>query len=245
MIFLTSIVPTWVSVLFLPAFVGVIFWIAAAARKAALSVGLPLQQRTRLWWRIVGFGILYYAYTSTLSWLGVFSALVVPPPIFFFTALPLLAFLLGIVYRSRMLGMLLRAATLGSLVRLHVFRLVGVFFFINLYYEALPQRFAVLAGTGDILTALLAIWVAREADSRTPNHRRLVLGWNLLGLTDIVAVQGDAEALRLINIGDMPYCLIPAVAPALIIFLHLLIFRKLAIGSVPSGQSPAILSELR
>jgi hypothetical protein len=258
MTFLAAVVPVWVSVLFVPAFIAILFMLANTAQTAAIYAGFAPRQRTRLWWSIVGFGAVYYAYTVVLSGLGTFDKLGVPPPIFLYTTIPLLAFLLLIVYPSRRLGTLLQGASLGSLVRLHTFRLIGVFFFINLYYEALPTRFAILAGAGDILTALLAFWVAREADARTPRYRRLVLGWNLLGLADIVSVlvagigaarlamQGDADALRILNIGNVPYCLIPAVAPALIIFLHVLVFRKLAMErAAPSGQFVAKPSQPR
>lgn len=236
---LTASVPIWASILFILTFPAVIFLIANTARAAAARAGLPQGQRTRLWWGIVEFYTAFLTYTTGLSWSGTFDALTLPPPIFLYTTIPLLLIYFGYVFRTKLFRALLKNASLDSLIRIHLFRFVGVFFLINLYYEALPQRFALIAGIGDILTATLAIWVAREVAQRTRRSYRLALIWNIIGLWDIISViisglltarqatMGHADALRLVNMANVPFCWIPALAPATIIFLHVGVFNKL------------------
>lgn len=239
--FLTSSVPAWVSVLFMLTFPIIIFLIANAARQAAGNAGLPTDKTNRLWWGIVGFYVAFFAYTTIMSRLGFFDQLTLPPPIFLFTTIPLLVFYFGFVTRTNLYRTLLQNVPLETLIRIHVFRFVGVFFLINLWYDALPERFALVAGIGDVFTAASGLWVANAVAKRKPWSYRVALLWNIIGFWDIVSViasglltaqqaqAGVADALRLANIADVPFCWIPAVAPATIIFLHMGIFRKLKI----------------
>jgi hypothetical protein len=239
---LNTPVPVWVSILFILTFPIVIFLIANTAKKAALQASMSEAKSNRLWWSIVGFYLAFLAYTTVLSALGFFDELTLPPRILLFTAIPLLLFYVGFMFRTKLYPTLLRHASLESLIRIHQFRFVGVFFLINLWYDALPQRFALVAGIGDILSALLAIWVARQVAQRRPGSYWAVLIWNCIGLLDIMSVivtamltanqalAGNAEALRLNYISLNPFCWIGALAPATIIFLHVTIFKKLAVS---------------
>ena len=238
---LATPVPVWVSILFILTFPIVIFLIANTAKKAARQASLPEAKSTQIWWATVGFYLAYLSYTTLLSALGFFDKLTLPPRIFLFTTIPLLLFYVGFIYRTKLFRTLLEHASLESLIRIHTFRFVGLFFLINLWYDALPERFALIAGIGDIVTAALAIWVARQVEHRKPGSYRAVLIWNSIGLWDIMsvivsgmltanqAIAGNAEALRLNYIATNPFCWIPALAPATIIFLHIGIFKKLVI----------------
>jgi hypothetical protein len=123
------------------------------------------------------------------------------------------------------------------LIRFHIIRFVGLFFFITYHYNALPKYFAISAGIGDVLAAITAIFVAKLAEQKYKNYKPIVIAWNVFGLLDIlnVIVSGlvttklsiDTGSQSLANIGAFPFCLIPAFAPATIIFVHLAIFKKL------------------
>jgi len=105
------------------------------------------------------------------------------------------------------------------------------------YYESIPKEFAYVGGSGDILTAVLAIPVVLALKKRISFAKKLVWVWNIFGLLDIVSVLTTATILTRIAVqnnepgveqfGTFPFSWIPSFAPATIIFLHLLIFKKL------------------
>jgi quinol-cytochrome oxidoreductase complex cytochrome b subunit len=123
------------------------------------------------------------------------------------------------------------------LVRLHIFRLVGAFFIIGWFYEALPKSFALIGGIGDIFVALTAIFVAKLIDKKANKYKKITLIWNIIGFWDIVSVIVSAVYITkqsietntpgILEITKFPFCLIPAFAPATILFLHICIFKKL------------------
>ena len=126
---------------------------------------------------------------------------------------------------------------LDQLILIHLFRFVGVFFFLAYYYESIPKEFAYIGGTGDILTAILVIPVVMALRKEFSFAKQLVWVWNIIGLLDILSVLTTATILTRLAVensdsgvqqfGTFPFSWIPAFAPATIIFLHLLIFRKL------------------
>lgn len=124
-----------------------------------------------------------------------------------------------------------------QLVLIHTFRFVGVFFFILYYYNALPKEFAYVGGYGDIITAIFAFPVAFMLKRKTKNAKTLAYVWGVFGLLDIFSVMGTAVILTkqamegnngdVLEFGAFPFSWIPAFAPATIVFLHILIFKKL------------------
>ena len=159
-----------------------------------------------------------------------------PPKIVRFTTIPLLLFLIGYVFNTSLLKRILKNAALPSLVKLHIFRLIGSFFLILLFFEVLPKPFALIAGIGDITTAVSSIFVAKAVHQNRRYARGLTLAWNTFGLLDILITSAMAIAFTKMNmetgalgvdiLGTFPFCVIPAFAPATIIFLHLCIYRK-------------------
>jgi hypothetical protein len=100
----------------------------------------------------------------------------------------------------------------------------------------LPAAFAHLAGPGDIVAGVLALpAAAAAANLASPGHRAVVLGWNLLGLADILAVVVTAQRLLILE-GDplmaaaivrFPVAALPLFVVPAVILDHLAVFARL------------------
>jgi len=118
----------------------------------------------------------------------------------------------------------------------HIFRLIGIFFLLLAFHDALPKLFAIVAGLGDILTSITCIFVAKSIKQQKTYAKTLALLWNTFGLMDIMFTAVTAIVLTKLSIDNgtmgvdtlarFPFCLIPAFAPPIIIFLHIAIFKK-------------------
>lgn len=234
---LTASVPTWVSISFIFSFSIVFFMIANTAKTAALKAGFDAKKASNIWKTVLGFCFIYIIYVSLMSFTGIFQVNALPPRILLFTAIPLLVFYFGVVFRSKIYWTLLENAALESLIRIHIFRFVGVFFILAYLYGALPKTFALVGGIGDIFAAVTAIFVANAVENRRAYAPKLALIWNIIGFWDIVNVVVSAiittkYALEdgtkgVLEMANFPFCWIAAFAPATIVFLHIGIFKKL------------------
>jgi hypothetical protein len=228
-----SEMPLWAILLFVVSFILSLGFIARPARQAALHSGLTVEKSRRIGAGIILFYVLWLGYASVLSLKGVFSVNALPPRIFLFTTLPLFILLFGFVGNTGLFKRLLRSASLESLIYLHVFRVLGIFFFMLYWYRLLDLRFAISAGLGDIITAILAVPVARAVAQKKPWSIKAAYVWNILGILDIVTLmtiavvnaikssRGESEMTL------FPFAWFPAFAPATILFLHVAVFRKL------------------
>lgn len=233
----TNIVPLWISALFFICISIPVFQIARAIKKGGQNASLEANKVSQLFYGSIVFFSLFFAYTALLSFLGVFQINTFPPRVILFTMLPLLIFYFFFLFRTKIYWTILAQIPLSTLVRLHAFRLVGIFFIIFWSYDALPTYFAFAAGIGDIFAAITAILVARLIDNKIKNYKKITLVWNIVGFWDIVHVIAAAlyitkQSIETGTIGvqemtKFPFCLIPAFAPATIIFLHISIFKKL------------------
>ena len=227
-------IPVYVSVVFLMAFSFPLVMIAGLARKHALPT-----QGNRLFLSIILFYLMYLTVVAIASFQGLFDEVTLPPRIVQFTTLPLLVFLVGLIFNRRWFKELLKRIPAHDLIRLHRFRLIGSFFLILLALGLLPPVFALVAGVGDVLTALSSWWVARLVQSQATNHRTIALVWNTFGFLDILATSFmailftewsmEAGTLGVEVLANFPFCFIPAFAPATILFLHFSIYRKLLV----------------
>lgn len=225
--------PIWAIALFIAGFIYSIAFIANPAKQAALDAGMTTGDASKIQLGIFGFYLLYLAYASLLALKGVFNVNSIPPKVMVFTAIPLTIILFVIIGNTKLFKRLLRSITLESLITLHVFRLLGVFFLLLYFYHLLPGGFAFSAGMGDIITAILAVPVAKMVSKGKPGSLKIAFAWNIFGSLDIItllvivvinavkAEQGQAE----MNL--FPFVWFPAFAPATILFLHTSIFRKL------------------
>jgi low temperature requirement protein LtrA len=223
--------PDWARFLFLPAFAAPIIAVVRLVNKSTASSDLGRNRPFYL------FLTLYFAWIVSAGLLGWYDRVGFPPRVLLLTTFPYAFFLFGWVMRTDWYKNLLERATLPDLVATHWFRLVGVFFLIMAYHDALPKFFALLAGMGDVLTAITSVWVANALRTQRPNARRVAFWWNTFGMVDIVLTAALANILTKISIdtgamgvdtlAETPFWLIPAFAPPTIIFLHVMIYSKL------------------
>ena len=134
------------------------------------------------------------------------------------------------------------AMPLPGLIALHAIRLLG-FTFIVLYAEGrLPAPFAPSAGWGDVFigaTALPLAWAVAQFGARV---RPLALLWNALGVADLVIALTlgplSAPGPLQVFVGPpdsspmttLPWLIIPAFLVPCLMFLHVVIFTRLAGG---------------
>lgn len=232
-----SSMPIWAIVLFILSFFCSLGFIASFAKKAAVNAGMPLGKAKKIQYGTFGFYVAYLAYISILSISGVFDNNAIPPSVMIFGAIPLMVLLFGIIGNSKLFKKLLRYITLEDLIKMHLFRLVGVFFIILYSYHQLPREFAFSAGIGDLITALSAFPVAWMVLKGKSWSIPTVYAWNIFGILDILTllviaaldvkhdiVTGGHSQLEMTI---FPFVWFPAYAPVTILFLHTMIFRKL------------------
>jgi len=230
----TTAVPIWVSILFLMVIWIPVYLIASLARKGGNAAG---KNGKMIFAVIAGFYLLYFGYVIAACFSGAFDKISLPPHILKLTMFPLLAFLVLLIFNLPIFKSILKNIELSDLVRLHIFRLIGSFFLILYFFDALPPLIGILAGTGDVITAVSSIFVANALVQKKAFAKKLTWAWNTFGLLDIMATSASALYLTKVSIetgsqgvealAAFPFCLIPAFAPATIIFLHLAIYRKL------------------
>ncbi len=211
--------------------------IANLVKQGALNSNLGNEKNKSLPRNVIVFFTTYYLYVTIMSFTGVFQVNTLPPRILVFTGIPLTLFYFIFVFRTKLFWKILENVKLSSLVKIHVFRLVGVFFIVSWYYNILPKSFALIGGIGDIFAAITAIFVANLIEKKSKNYKKITLIWNIIGFWDIVSVITsaiyitkqaiDSNSQGILEMTKFPFCLIPAFAPATIIFLHICIFKKL------------------
>ena len=119
------------------------------------------------------------------------------------------------------------------LVLFHLTRLIaGIYFLVLCQRATLPCVFAMRAGWGDIIVAVLALPVV--AAMRTEFAKALLLIWNTIGSIDIVFVVFSALRFGLRDwqsmhgLRELPLSLLPTFFVPLIIASHFLIFVRLS-----------------
>ncbi len=226
-----SRMPLWAVVLFIATFLYSIVFITQPVRKAALGADITRRRATNIQLGILVFYMAYIAYVSLLALKGVFDVNSLPPKVMILASIPLMAILFGYIGNTRLFKTLLRSITLEALIGIHIFRLLGVFFILIYVYHLLPAKFAFSAGLGDIITAILALPVARMVIKRKTGWKTAVYAWSIFGILDIVdllviaVIIGANGNLREMTV--FPFVWFPAFAPATILFLHTTVFRKL------------------
>ncbi len=224
---LSNQVPVILSIFFLLAFLFPILMVARLAKKGKVKNGF---------WKVVGFYIPYLTVVAIASLNGFFDDVMLPPKIVLTTTLPLAIFV-TIIYTTTTCKKANEILNLEDLVKIHIFRLIGSTFIILLLYDLLPSGFALFAGIGDLLTAISSVFVAKAIRNKKRYVIKLTYIWNTFGLVDILVTSAMAIIFTKISIdknvqgveflAEFPFCFIPAFAPPTIIFLHLLVFRKL------------------
>lgn len=117
----------------------------------------------------------------------------------------------------------------------HVVRIGFGAAFVWLYARGeLAETFALRAGPGDIAAGALAVVAAIAAARNTPTRRRIVLGWNVLAMADIIVAIASAQRVffsaDVASMGaftHLPYSLLPFFVVPLILLTHGLVFIRL------------------
>lgn len=125
------------------------------------------------------------------------------------------------------------AVDVRALVAIHVTRFVGIYFLVLYKRGELPYPFAVPGGWGDIAVATTALAIVFSARPDTTTGRRVIMGWNVFGLWDILFVVVTAIRLALADPPSMgallvlPLSLLPTFLVPIIIATHVIIFTRL------------------
>lgn len=149
--------------------------------------------------------------------------------------LPVAVFLL-VLRNSKTFRETVLSINTGQLVILHSWRMVGTGFLFLYAYDLLPGLFAWLAGVGDMLAAIGAVFIGSALLQGRQVSRRVLLRWNTFGLLDFVIAVIVGTALRsayhggAINtdaMAQLPLSLVPTVIVPLYVISHLVIFLQL------------------
>jgi hypothetical protein len=224
--------PQWIATSFLIAFPFAILLIAFLVRKSA-----PFTKANRLFYTVLGFYFVYLTYITVCSFNGLFDKVFLPPMVLLYGTFPLALFLFTVIINLKTYKTVLDKAYLEDLVRVHIFRLLGVFFILLAFHDALPKPFALIAGLGDMITAISSIFVAKAIENKATYAKKLTYIWNTFGMVDIIItailanvltkISIDLGAMGVDTLAKFPFCFIPAFAPPTIIFLHFSIYKKL------------------
>jgi hypothetical protein len=122
-------------------------------------------------------------------------------------------------------------------ILLHALRVpFGVAFLVLATEGRLHERFAAIAGPGDIVVGLLALPAALLVGAAATSlaRRRAVLAWNAFALLDILAAMVAAaqallspERARMVALVDFPFFTLPLLVVPLIVLTHLWVFARL------------------
>jgi hypothetical protein len=163
------------------------------------------------------------------GWLQNFSAVGVAVTVWTLAAITLFACWRITVVRAWVLTI-----DVKWLIALHLTRFVGLYFLALAARGELPSGFARPAGLGDIAVATFASLLVSLP--RLRKSRKVVLGWNALGLLDILFVVSSALRFGLRDLDSMlplrvlPLNLLPTFLVPLIIVSHVLIFVRMRKG---------------
>jgi hypothetical protein len=242
--FLSTSVPVWVSIVFMVIFPFYFLLISRTVKYSGISSEIGEAKANQLAKGILLFGCLYLLIISLVAFTGFLHVNSIPPRVFLVSTIPLILFYVLFVSRTAIYKAILKSISLSALVRLHIFRLIGVFFLITYYYGALPKYFAITGGIGDMFAAVSAIFVAYALDQKKSYAIKLTYVWNIVSMLDIINVAIFAivstrlslttGSQSVLEIASFPFVWIPAVAPATILFLHISIFRKLRMAQKAS-----------
>lgn len=199
--------------------------------------GFGAARRLAVWLTVAALLLLWLSVAWWLALAGGFQTRAGPLPAIVVPLLIGLPILLG----SRTIGRVLDATPPAWLVGLQVARILGSAFLFGWLAGNLHGTFVLPAGVGDTLVGLLALPVAFVLQSAMRGGRLLAVGWNVLGILDLV----DAIALAALanTVPAYPLVLIPAFGVPLELLLHAVSLRQLRrVGAAQKVGVPAVES---
>ena len=255
--------PPYVAPIVLAVALGLAVWLPRLVARGAEAAGLPPATRRRVILStsfVLGAWLLLALLTApTEVALDANGRGTVPLAFAVFGTASLVA-ALGALALSDSWRRTVAAIQPASLVATQVFRIVGLLFVVLWTTGSppapftLPAHFALPAGWGDFAVGLAAPLVALALARQAPGARALALGWNTLGLLDLLAAVGlgTGYLLQVLRPGVpaepagamtvYPLVLIPTFGVPLGVILHLYTFRALARGRSADARGAAPLS---
>lgn len=200
-----------------------------------LAIAIPLTVWHGAAWMIVAEGLLLP---------GAVSIPLLPLMIVVLTAV-----VITLLSRSDRIGTLLDAMPANWLIGLQAYRVIGGVFFANWLAGTTPGVFALPAGTGDVITGLMALPTAVLLASGRPGGTKAALFWNLFGVADLVVAvtlgalttPGPLQQLALdhpnLTTGTYPTAIIPAFTVPTSLVLHALSLRQLLRRTRPVARA--------
>jgi hypothetical protein len=206
-------------------------------------------------------GLVLGAWLAAATLAGAAGWFVAPPgqpPLAFLVAVVTPIVLFAAAYgTSESFRAYVRAGDPRLLTSLQSWRVVGGIFLVLLSFGLLPAAFALTAGWGDVAVAVTAPFVAAViAGGGATRAPRWVVGWQALGILDLVAAVGTGTSLRFVAGADaeqmtalsrLLMSVIPTFAVPLFVILHLAAIAQLRaalVGGRAEEPPRAILGEV-
>jgi hypothetical protein len=164
-------------------------------------------------------------------------------------ALPVAA-LVGAFFASGSIRTAMRATPLPALVAVNTIRILGVIFVLLYARGELPAPFAPSAGWGDIFIGVTALPLAWAVTRFGPRVRPLAFAWNVVGIADLVnaialgalSAPGPLQAFvgppTSAIMTTLPWLIIPGFLVPSLMFIHVVIFHRLATAEATVGAHP-------
>jgi hypothetical protein len=240
---MVPVIPSYISVITVAAnlvLAAGVWWILASAAGRS-DLPAATQRTARLWSALFIFGWLVAVLVlapAPASLLGKSRFYIQPLiPVF---ALGSFAIVLLLYWLVPAVRRLLQAASLPGLIAVQTYRTVGFVFLILMAQGQLPAHFAEPAGWGDIAVGLTAPFVALALVRGFSSARVLAIGWNLLGMLDLIVAVGMGTGIlaSLLNpelgrvpaaaaMGIFPMLLVPTFVVPLSLILHVISLARL------------------
>jgi hypothetical protein len=160
-----------------------------------------------------------------------------------------LAVIAAALWLASTLRRIVAATPLPALIGIQFYRVLGAVFLVVMGLGQLPPYFALPAGWGDVTVGLAAPLVALAVSRRASGARALAIGWNLVGLLDLLVAVGmgtgrlapylapdlGAHVPPAAAMGMFPLILVPTFAVPLSVALHLVTLGRLRTARMASG----------
>jgi hypothetical protein len=172
------------------------------------------------------------------------------PTILFGLLIPLAVAGLAL-WQSESVARLVSAIPLHWLVAAQVYRVAGGIFLVLWAAGRLPWQFALPAGTGDVVTGIVAVVVAAQLARNAVGAHRATYAWCLFGVADLVVAitmgamtsPGRPHLLAFdtpnLLISSYPLVMVPTLAVPLALMLHGLVLLRLRRGAAATGRLAA------
>ena len=197
------------------------------------SYGKLIVSLIAAWFLFALLGSAEYVFRNQDNRFGIAIALAAGLPLVIFAAW----FGLSASFREYLLSLNPSTLTLAQ-----TWRLLGFTFLISEARGILPAFFAWPAGYGDMLIGATATYIALRLAE--PRHRSTFIGWQLLGITDLVLAVGVGTTAGLTHPGAsmlamtvLPFSLIPTFLVPLFFILHVICIAQA--WSWKQASSPA------